>query len=66
MKLSAAFKFDRSAIERVTPIPLKREPSKELLKRECISFELRTSSADADSSVYELSVPFFKTETPEE
>ena len=66
MKLSAAFKFDRNAIKRVTPIPLKREPSKELLKEECISLKLRISPADADSSVHELSVPFFKTGTPEE
>ena len=53
MKLSAAFKFDRNAIKRVTFISLKREPSKELLKGEYISLELRTSPADADSSVYE-------------
>ena len=66
MKLSSAFEFDRNAIERVTPISLKREFSKKLLEKECIFLELRTSSANADFSVHKLSVPFFESGTPKE
>ena len=66
MKLFSAFEFDRNAIKHVTLISLKREFSEKPLEGECIFLKLRTSPADANSSVHELSVPFFKSETPKE
>lgn len=50
----------------IAPIPLERPEKKSLSKEQYLTFKLRSNPAEADSTTYELTVPFFKDGTPEE
>jgi hypothetical protein len=51
----------------VTPvIGFERPDKKSIKKDECVTFKLRSSRADENSLTYELTVPFFRSGTPEE
>ena len=50
----------------IAPIPLERPEKKSLSKQDYLTFKLRSNPAEADSTTYELTVPFFKSGTPEE
>eukprot|EP00957_Ditylum_brightwellii_P057152 4330426-Ditylum_brightwellii.AAC.1 len=47
-------------------IPFQRPTPKPLEGGQFHTYKLRTTPADATSPLYELSVPFFESETPEE
>eukprot|EP00957_Ditylum_brightwellii_P149852 11412545-Ditylum_brightwellii.AAC.1 len=47
-------------------IPFKRADPKPLKRGQFHTYKLLTTPADATSPLYELSVPFFKSGTPEE
>jgi len=59
------------SVNRVLPtvppaIQLARPAKKEFSKDQLLTLKLRTTPDDASSQTYELSVPFFRTGTPEE
>eukprot|EP00957_Ditylum_brightwellii_P043818 3323001-Ditylum_brightwellii.AAC.1 len=47
-------------------IPFPRPAPRQLKRGQFYTYKLRTTPADATSLIYELSVPFFDEETPEE
>ena len=50
----------------VPPIPLERVENPPLEKGEYLTYKLRNNPTDDSSPLYELSVPFFGTGTPEQ
>ena len=59
---------DKSSPKRIliAPIPLERPEKKKLSKDEYLTFKLRNNPAEADSTTYESTVPFFSEGNPEE
>ena len=48
-----------------SPIPLDREEVEKLSKHEVLSMKLRTTPGDANSMEYEMTIPFFRSGSPE-
>ena len=63
-KPSSIQSFKKRMLE--PPILLTRPDKKELQKGQYLSFKLYNDPANANSTTYELSVPYFETGTPEE
>ena len=68
MKLSLPSVYTQKKRVVVPPIPFERSPDedKELQKHEYITFKLRSTPDDAESTTFDLTVPFFKSGTPEQ
>ena len=68
MKIAQADSKHGSSAKRFIPppIPLERPVKKSLKKDEYLTFKLRSTPSNDNSSVYEITVPFFRSGTPEE